>query len=300
MYYLPEHPQWLTDSEPVMPAVGRAGELFERSATLTAICRIGSAASERVPLRQQPRNCCNRNTRCLLRNGDATLVPVPRSEPNRRFLTPQQASRVYDRIGRFQDWQFVYEGAAIRELVRLGSFETAQSVFEFGCGTGAFAGNLLKTHLRLDCRYVGVDVSPKMVRLATSRVRRWPERAAIRLSDGSSHLHEPDSSFDRFISNYVFDLLAPDYATAIIAEAKRILSSGGKLCMVSLARGTSGLSRIMTAFWETMWRLKSELVGGCRPVDLRSLLTPEQWNVDHHQSVVSFGITSDVIVASRR
>jgi SAM-dependent methyltransferase len=225
---------------------------------------------------------------------------VLRAQPSGRFLTPEQASCVYGRIGRFQDWQAVYEGAAIRELVRHGSFETAKSVFEFGCGTGAFAAKLLKTHIPRDCRYVGVDVSPKMVRLASARLGRWPERASIRLSDGSSHLHEPDGAFDHFVSNYVFDLLAPEYATAIVAEAHRILGDDGKLCLVSLGRGRAGLSRIVTALWERVWRLKPELVGGCRPVDLRNLLVPGQWSVDHHETVVSLGLTSDLLVASRR
>jgi SAM-dependent methyltransferase len=207
---------------------------------------------------------------------------------------------VYDRIGRFQDWQAVYEGSAIQEVIRLGSFGCAESVFEFGCGTGAFAAKVLKTCLPPTCHYVGIDVSPRMVRLATSRLKTWTGRTAIRLSDGSPRLHEPDGAFDRFVSNYVFELLAPEYAAAIISEAHRILSSSGKLCLVSLACGSSGLSRIATVAWERVWRLKPELVGGCRPIDLSSLLMLGQWSIDHQRRVVSLGITSEVIVASRR
>jgi ubiquinone/menaquinone biosynthesis C-methylase UbiE len=217
-----------------------------------------------------------------------------------RFLTPEQASRVYDWIGRLQDWQAVYEGRAIREVIRLASFDSAKSVFEFGCGTGAFAAKVLRTCLPPTCRYVGIDVSPRMVRLATSRLKKWAERIDIKLSDGSAWLHEPDCTFDRFVSNYVFDLLAPEYAAGIISEAHRVLNSSGKLCLVSLGCGTSGLSRIATVLWERVWRLKPELVGGCRPVDLRSLLIPGQWLIDHHAKLVSFGFVSEVIVASRR
>ena len=122
---------------------------------------------------------------------------------------------MYDRIGRFQDWQSVYEGRAIREVIRLGSFDSAKSVFEFGCGTGAFAAKLFRTCLPSVCRYVGIDVSPRMVRLATSRLKTWAGRTTIKLSDGSPRLHEPDGVFDRFVSNYVFELLAPEYAAAI-------------------------------------------------------------------------------------
>jgi cyclopropane fatty-acyl-phospholipid synthase-like methyltransferase len=139
-----------------------------------------------------------------------------------------------------------------------------------------------------------------MVRIATSRLKAWSGRTAIRLSDGSPRLHEPDGSFDHFVSNYVFDLLAPEYAAAIISEAHRVLNSRGKLCLVSLGCNTSGLSRVATVLWERIWRLKPELVGGCLPVDLCSLLMPGQWSLDHQRRVVSFGISSEVIVASRR
>ncbi len=112
-------------------------------------------------------------------------------------------------------------------------FNDSKRVFEFGCGTGAFAAKLLKTCLPLDCRYVGVGISTRMVRLATSRLKPWAERTTIRVSDGSPRLHESDDTFDHFVSNYVLDLLAPEYAAAIIAEARRVLRNSGKLCLVN-------------------------------------------------------------------
>ncbi len=205
---------------------------------------------------------------------------------------------MYDRIGRFQDWQAVYEGRAIREIMRLGSFDSAKSVLEFGCGTGAFAATLMKI-VPTDCRYVGIDVSPKMVRLATSRLKRWAARARVKLSDGSPTLHETEGAFDRFVSTYVFELLDPEYTVAVLTEAHRVLCENGKLCLVSLGCGASGLSRTVTALWEQVWRHKPEWVGGCRPTELGTLLAPNQWFVDHHRKLVSFGITSEVLIASR-
>lgn len=216
-----------------------------------------------------------------------------------RYLTPLEARRVYDRIGRFQDWQAFYEGPAVRELIHLGGFHSAKSVLEFGCGTGAFAARLMKI-VPKDCRYVGIDLSPIMTRLATSRLTNWTGRATVILSNGSANLPEADGAFDYFVSNYVIDLLAREYATAVLAEAQRVLCVGGKLCLVSLGRGTSGLSRTVTGLWETVWKYKPQWVGGCCPSELTTLLKPNQWSIDHHSKVVSFGITSEVVVASRR
>ncbi len=173
-----------------------------------------------------------------------------------------------------------YEGPAMRELIRLAGFHSAKSILEFGCGTGALAARLIKI-VPKDCRYVGIDVSPTMVRLAASRLTNWTERATVILSSGSPTLPEPDGAFDHFVSNYVFDLLAREYASSVLAEAHRVLCVGGKLCLVSLGRGTSGLSRTVTGLWEAVWKYNPEWVGGCRPSDLTALLKPNKWSINH-------------------
>ena len=146
----------------------------------------------------------------------------------------------------------------------------------------------------------GIDVSPKMIRLATARLKPWASRAVVKLSDGSPTLQEADGALDHFVSNYVFDLLSPEYAAAILTEAHRILCANGKLCLVSLGCGTSGLSKLVTVLWEAVWSHRPEWVGGCRPSNVSTLLMPEQWSLDYRRKVVSFGLTSEVIVASRR
>ena len=79
-----------------------------------------------------------------------------------------QARVVYDRIGRFHDWQF-YEDRAMAQLLADRAPQTAHAVFEFGCGTGRLAARMLEL-LPPTARYLGVDVSPAMVALATHRL----------------------------------------------------------------------------------------------------------------------------------
>ena len=58
-------------------------------------------------------------------------------------LTHAQAQAFYEWMRAKQDWQAFYEAKAMHDLIAHASFETAQAVFEFGCGTGAFAERLL-------------------------------------------------------------------------------------------------------------------------------------------------------------
>lgn len=83
-------------------------------------------------------------------------------------LTLNQAHWVYDRIGRVQDWQAFYEDATINRLVATADLAGDQTIFEFGCSTGRWAANLLAA-LPSSVNYLGVDISPVMVDLATSR-----------------------------------------------------------------------------------------------------------------------------------
>lgn len=219
-------------------------------------------------------------------------------EPPDRYLSPEQAKRFYDRFGSRQDWQAFYENPAINELIAHAAFDSAHSVFEFGCGTGALAARLLEGHLPADARYVNVDISSTMVSLANERLKPWCERTRIYQSDGSSRIVEPERSFDRFVSTYVFDILTPDFIDQLLSEAHRLLVPGGKLCLVSMTFGATPLSRVICWGWQHLWRLRPGIVGGCHPIELSEYLRSEWWEAIHVNKVTSWGVPSEVLVAS--
>lgn len=217
-----------------------------------------------------------------------------------RYLSVAEARSVYDRIGRFQDLQRPYEHRAVAALVAHADFGHASAVFELGHGTGAFARALLDRHLPPTARYVGLDVSPRMHELAVTRTGPWGQRATLILGDGSLPLPVNDAGFDRFVSCYVLDLLAPGDIDAVLGEAVRVVRPGGLMCLTSLTVGGTPLSRRVTLAWRRVWSLRPGLVGGCRPVRLVEHLDAGAWDLRHHAVVTSFGISSEVLVATRR
>src|SRR5260221_12244833 len=132
-------------------------------------------------------------------------VPMPQEVS---VLTHGQARAFYDWMGAKQDWQAFYEKRATRDLIAHASFETAQAVFEFGCGTGAFAERLLALHLEPSARYVAVDSSTTMIRLAQARLARFGSRVEVQQTGGSFPFDAPSRVYDRFFSTYVADLLS--------------------------------------------------------------------------------------------
>lgn len=214
-------------------------------------------------------------------------------------LDADQARRVYDRIGRAQDWQRFYEDPATEELATHGEFDRARSVVEMGCGTGRFAAGLLDRLLPPDATYAGTDVSPRMVTLALERLRPWRDRASVTLVAGDV-LPVADGTADRFVSNYVFDLLSPEAARAALDDARRVLAPGGLLCVAGLTEGEQGVARVVSRAWHWVWRRWPALVGGCRPVRVVDALEPSTWQIRHRRTVVAWGIASETIVATRR
>jgi ubiquinone/menaquinone biosynthesis C-methylase UbiE len=214
-------------------------------------------------------------------------------------LSPQEARRVYDRMGRWLDTQAFYEDPATRDLVRHARFEAAEAVFEFGCGTGRFARLLLSRHLPPDARYRAWDVSPRMVGLARARLAAFAERAEVVLSEGGPPLSEPADSCDRFVSNYVLDLLSESDIRAVVGEARRMLRPGGLLCLASLSAPHGPFSRLLIAAWSALHARSPRLTGGCRPIDLLSFVSEGEWKLRHHGAFTPLGIPSESVVAER-
>jgi SAM-dependent methyltransferase len=214
-------------------------------------------------------------------------------------LAPAAAQRVYDRIGRIQDAQAFYEDPPTSRLAELGGFESARSVFELGCGTGRYAARLLAEWLPADARYLGVDVSPRMLRLAREHLRGCSPLAEVELLDPPAlELPGADGAFDRFVATYVFDLLEAGYSERLLEEAHRLLAPTGRLCLVGLTDGATPGARRSAAVWTAVARWRPGLLGGCRPVRLRELVTADRWHVEHHETLTRWWITSEILVAS--
>ena len=215
-------------------------------------------------------------------------------------LTSSEAQAYYDKFGKKQDSQGFYEDPALDDLITHAGFRTARKVFEFGCGTGKFAVRLLEEQLPSSATYLGCDVSPIMVGLATQRLSEYSERARVVRSDGTVLFPLPDNSVDHVVSSYVLDLLSANDTRLVFAEARRVLIPGGKLCLVSLTKGVTHLSRMVSFLWMTIFRVRASWVGGCRPISLEPYADSNGWQTEYRNVVTPFGVPSEVLVLSRK
>jgi ubiquinone/menaquinone biosynthesis C-methylase UbiE len=208
-----------------------------------------------------------------------------------------QARRFYDWFGRWQDAQF-YEKTALADLADRSDFEHASAILELGCGTGKFAETLFRTRLRPDATYVGIDVSATMVHIARQRLATWTDRATVHQADASGRLPYDEASFDRVLTTYVLDLLPRPAIQELLIETRRVLCPDGKLCIASLTEGITPASRVVASIWKRLHAFDPRLVGGCRPLRASSFLGSGAWKVEHTHVVCSWGICSEIAIAS--
>lgn len=216
------------------------------------------------------------------------------------MLSRDEARAFYDRFGARQDRQAFYEDPALRDMIAHAELEVASHVFEFGCGTGRLAKELLERHLPSTAEYHGIDLSPVMVELARERLSRFGARVSVQpAKNGPPDFGVTAGSIDRVVTTYVLDLLSEKDIAAVLEEAHRVLQPGGRLCVVSLTEGTSPLSRIVVALWKALFRIHPRLLGGCRPLALTGFLSTPRWRLLHRSVVTPYGLPSEVVVAER-
>ena len=215
------------------------------------------------------------------------------------MLTHEEAKTFYDRFGSKQDWQRFYESRAVDDLIAHLKLNQAQSVFEFGCGTGRLAEILLDHFLPVKAAYTGVDISTTMVSLSRNRLARFGNRVQIIQTNGESKLPFETKSYDRFVSTYVLDLLEDEEIVTLIAEAHRILNSKGLAGLVSLTRGFTLGSWLVGGIWSAVHSLAPSVVGGCRPISLLEFFNLPDWVVRYRTRISAFGVPSEILVAEQ-
>lgn len=107
----------------------------------------------------------------------------------------------------------------------------AEAVLDLGCGPGHWSARLA-SHYGPNCRVIGLDLAPGMLRMAQHRhghVAHWigADAAALPLAD---------ASLDLVFSNLAIQW-CPD-PDAAIAELHRVLRPGGRALVTTLGPGT--------------------------------------------------------------
>ncbi len=213
-------------------------------------------------------------------------------------MSSDRLAKLYDRIGSLQDTQYFYEDPAMQVLLQFGDFGSACNVYEAGCGTGRVARMLLSQVFAPSCRYLGADLSAKMVTTAHEAIAPWSPRATVVRADVTTY-HPDDGPFDRVLSLFVVDLFDPQRIRAFLDRAYGALSDSGLLCIGGLAEGEGGAARLISEVWKRVHDVVPVVVGGCRPGSVIEELDRDRWRIVHVERRCSFGLCSEAAIAAK-
>ena len=132
-----------------------------------------------------------------------------------------------------QDLDSRFQRYRISKVLQIYKPGTEERVLDLGCGWGTFCWALGDRVAEM----VGVDFSQKSIDLCESRLARSPSDGVSFVCADARETGLEAESFDLVIGADLVEHLYPEDSQAVIAEAFRVLKTGGRLSLWTPHRG---------------------------------------------------------------
>jgi ubiquinone/menaquinone biosynthesis C-methylase UbiE len=141
----------------------------------------------------------------------------------------ERVRRYYERIAhRYDEYVGYFERLLVGDGRRWVCSQAVGDVLELAIGSGR---NL--PYYPSEVRLTGVDLTPAMIELARLRANALGRKVHLRVGDAQA-LDLPDAQFDTVVATLALSSI-PDERQAL-AEARRVLRSGGRLLLLEHVR----------------------------------------------------------------
>ena len=132
----------------------------------------------------------------------------------------------------------------LEQMLRAGKLGPGHRVLDLACGTGV--GSLMAARMvGANGSVVGVDISPKMIELASARARRGDVTNVRYVTGDTERLELADHSFDAVVCQLGLALF-PN-ALAALGEARRVLAPGGQIVVSAMGRAENSAFLVVPA-----------------------------------------------------
>jgi len=209
-----------------------------------------------------------------------------------KMLSAPAAQKFYDRIGSRYDWFEFYEARAKEQAFEALQLVKGLNVLSVGVGTGKELEKI-KAAVSTEGSACGLDLSAVMALTAKKRVGSTICRADAR------QIPFPEGVFDRLYAGYILDLLPYSDLEPLLLDFWRVLVHDGKLVILALTEGINLPSKALVALWKTVFELSPAICGGCRPLELQSLVREAGFSGIQRRVIVQAGVPSELVTACK-
>jgi len=201
----------------------------------------------------------------------------------------------YDHLSR---WYDLLTGQAEKKCKGLGmellNAQPGETVLEIGFGTGQCVQDLAKS-VGSNGKVYGIDLSSGMLQVAQSRMCQAGLTDRIELRQGDAlQLPYDNEFFDALFMSFTLELFAISEIPILLKTCKRVLSSQGRICIVSMGKKDKEGFMIKLYQWaHQKWPTYID----CRPIDALSEIEQAGFHVEQPVQLSLFGLPVDIILA---
>ncbi|MGD8474162.1 MAG: methyltransferase domain-containing protein [Anaerolineae bacterium] len=224
-------------------------------------------------------------------------MPGTGTEISRVKRSKAEAKETYDKMSH---WYDVLAGSSEQEFVQLGLEKLAAArgevILEIGFGTGHALVTLAQA-VGDSGRVYGIDISEGMLRVAQERVRQAGLSGSVDLRRGdAAQLPFESEFFDAVFMSFTLELFDTPEIPTVLEECKRVLQSGGRLCVVAMSKkGNHGL---MLRLYEWAHEKLTQYID-CRPIFAQKALKEAGLQVVDSELQSMWGLPVEIVTARK-